>query len=631
MTFKKPLARQLLFWILLSSSVLTLLITCFYFYLDYRDDLSAIDSRLQQIESSYLSTIATALWTDDLTQLEVQITGIKNLPDVSLVQLLGPQKTLFSQGQNLSKYTKEGRWPVYYDFAGGQELLGELYVVTDLLPVYRQLGRKALLTLVTQGGKTFIASFIIFFIVYYLVTRHLSQITASMANFEISGDHSGHLSLDRQEQTDDELGYLVAVYNNMNKEISQAFSELTEQKHKAESATRLKSEFLANMSHEVKTPMNGVYGMTQLLMTTKLNDEQQEYIDVIKNSTEHLLALLNNILDFSKIEANKIELDLKPFQLSLLVNDAVQLFQNSAEEKQLTLSQQINHSGLNDFVGDSVRLKQILVNLLSNAVKFTAAGAIAMKVDVEANDSQNSGNATLTFAVTDTGIGIPEDKQLLIFDQFTQADSSTSRDYGGTGLGLSICHRLVALMGGELKLVNNSGAGCCFYFSLSLPKTQSNSDLQVKQTIATAQQQANTAIESTVIPKPSSQTKILLVEDSRINQQVCCALLKDVGFAVIVANNGEEALQCWLQHSIDLILMDCHMPVVDGFAATQLIRKAEPATSATVPIIAVSASNGDADKQRCLAVGMNAFINKPYVKEVLYQTIEQQLTGITRQ
>jgi signal transduction histidine kinase/FixJ family two-component response regulator len=598
------------------------LITCFHFYLDYRDDLSAIDSRLQQIESSYLSTLASALWSEDLTQLEVQVTGIKNLPEVALVRLTRPEKLLFSQGDNLSQYTKEGRWPVTYDFAGGKELLGELYVVIDLLPVYQQLGRKALLTLATQGAKTFIASLIIFFIVYYLVTRHLSQITHSMASFEITDDHSSDLTLNRHTQYDDELGYLVDEYNKKNKEISTAFLALTEQKQKAETVNRIKSEFLANMSHEVKTPMNGVYGMTQLLMETDLNSEQQEYINVIKNSSEHMLALLNNILDFSKIEANKIELDLKPFQLSLLLNEVVQLFQTGADEKKLILSSVINNNLDDTFIGDSVRLKQILVNLLSNALKFTTYGAINIKVEVTPLQSEPLNCATLTFSVTDSGIGIPKDKQSKIFEQFTQADSSTTRHYGGTGLGLSICDRLVSLMGGELKIINNETVGSCFYFSLTLELGGTETATKNRQ----EQRTAGNEREVKKLTRLTTRTNVLLVEDSRINQQVCRALLKDIGCDVVIANNGKEAIQNWHEQSIDIILMDCHMPVMDGFEATVAIRQAEAKSTTPVPIIAVSASNGDEDKKRCLAVGMNGFIEKPYIKDVLYKTIREQLS-----
>lgn len=726
-----------------------------HLYIDYRTDISAIDERLLQIEKSYLPTIANALWTEDLAQLEVQITGIKHLPEVTLVQLQQNEQQLFSQGENLSEYTREGRWPVNYDFDGGVELLGELYVVTDLLPVYQKLAEKALLTLLTQGTKTFIASFLIFFIVYFLVTRHLSQIANSMANFELSHDHDSELKLDRDKAIDDELGYLVDEYNKMKSDIASTFTELTKQKQKAEEVNRLKSEFLANISHEVKTPMNGVYGMAQLLIETQLNKEQQEYLNVIKSSSEHMLELLNNILDFSKIEANKIELDVKPFDLLALVNEVTVLFQATADEKNLILKSSIDQSIEHLLLGDSVRINQVLVNLISNAIKFTERGYVDISIEALNMEDNTSDILDIQFSVTDSGIGIEEEKHDVIFEQFMQADSSTTRHYGGTGLGLSICHRLVELMGGELKLKDAAGNGCCFCFTLQLTKTDKmiakehdklallaglkvmviddysfntrimeellttwkmkptafndaelaieeiklahiqNNDfdyilldkcmpnvdgfaayekliqLQLSNTpkvimtsaqaevgdvakceqlgidafisLPTGQRQIQQVfldnLPVAVEPiKPSQSAEpvsepshllptILLVEDSRINQQVCCAMLREIECQVIIANNGEEAIDIWRTQTIDLMLMDCHMPIMDGFTATTNIRQEESNTTDHVPIIAITASNADQDKKRCLAVGMDCFISKPYVKDVLLKTITDTLAS----
>jgi len=734
---------------------LTLLITCLHLYIDYRNDLSAIDERLQQIESSYLPTIANALWTEDLTQLEVQVTGIKNLPEVILVQLQQNDQQLFSKGENLSEYTREGRWPITYDFDGQAELLGELYVVTDLLPVYQKLAEKAVLTLLTQGAKTFIASFIIFFIVYYLVTRHLSQIASSMANFELSHEQGSELKLAREKAIDDELGYLVDEYNKMKSEVSTTFIELTKQKQKAEEVNRLKSEFLANISHEVKTPMNGVYGMAQLLIDTDLNEEQQDYLKVIKSSSEHMLELLNNILDFSKIEANKIELDIKPFDLPALVNEVSILFQASADEKKLALVTSVDESIVNLMLGDSVRINQVLVNLISNALKFTDKGSINIAVQALAAQSNENNDVNIQFSVTDSGIGIPEDKQDVIFEQFMQADSSTTRHYGGTGLGLSICHRLVELMGGRLELKNADGRGCCFYFTLPLIKTNKiiatehnklallaglkvliiddySFNTRIMEELLTTWKMEPTAFNDpelaikeiniqnevsnhfdyilldkcmpnvdgfaafdmlmklnlTKVPKvimTSAQAEvgdvakcerlginafislpagrrqiqqvfldhlpinaasnkqienssrpldpngllstILLVEDSRINQQVCRAMLKELGCNLLIADNGEEAIKLWHTEKIDLILMDCHMPVMDGFEATIAIRKLEKSRGSSTPIIAVTASNADQDMKRCLEIGMNSFIAKPYVREVLIEEINKHLVA----
>jgi CheY-like chemotaxis protein len=262
------------------------------------------------------------------------------------------------------------------------------------------------------------------------------------------------------------------------------------------------------------------------------------------------------------------------------------------------------------------------VNLLSNALKFTTYGAINIKVEVTPLQSEPLNCATLTFSVTDSGIGIPKDKQSKIFEQFTQADSSTTRHYGGTGLGLSICDRLVSLMGGELKIINNETVGSCFYFSLTLELGGTETATKNRQ----EQRTAGNEREVKKLTRLTTRTNVLLVEDSRINQQVCRALLKDIGCDVVIANNGKEAIQNWHEQSIDIILMDCHMPVMDGFEATVAIRQAEAKSTTPVPIIAVSASNGDEDKKRCLAVGMNGFIEKPYIKDVLYKTIREQLS-----
>jgi signal transduction histidine kinase/CheY-like chemotaxis protein len=756
MKFKKPLARQLLFWILLSSSLLTLVITCLHLYIDYRHDISAIDARLQQIEKSYLPTISSALWVEDLVQLEVQITGIKNLPEVVLVQVKQEKQLLFNQGENHSDYIREGRWPIHYTFDSETELLGELYVVTDLLPVYQALAEKAILTLITQGTKTFIASIIIFFIVYFLVTRHLSQIAASMNNVNITYDYKSELKLKRNIGIDDELGYLVKQYNKMKHDVSQAFTELTEQKIKAEEVNRLKSEFLANISHEVKTPMNGVYGMAQLLTITGLNTEQQEYVKVIKSSSVHMLELLNNILDFSKIEANKVELDIKPFDLQALIGEVAVLFQATADTKKLSLNKFIDEKIHYMLQGDSVRLNQVLVNLLSNALKFTSNGTVNLKAEVMSSSQPSHNMMEVKFSVTDSGIGIPVSKHDIIFDEFVQADNSTTRNFGGTGLGLSICHRLVKLMGGELKLADNEKSGCCFYFTLILPVTtqmitteqnklttlsglnvlivddyelntrimadilatwkiqtvtvnqpeqaineiqkqdnkqdgfdvvfldkympnldgyqvyqqilQLNLTKQPKVVLTSAQAsdddinkceqlginaflalpanqsqiqqillaQVSTKVEP-ISTKPNSPKDsgdklptILLVEDSRINQQVCCAMLKDFNCTILIADNGQKAVEMWRKESIDLILMDCHMPIMNGFDATLAIRTLEAPLGTSVPILAVTASNSDHDMQRCIDVGMNTFIAKPYVRETLLEAINKNLFANTQ-
>lgn len=764
MKFKKSLAKQLLFWILLSSSLLTLLITCLHFYVDYKNDISAIDARLIQIESSYVPTIKNALWVEDQTQLEVQITGIKNLPEVNLVQLWQDGKVRLNQGENSSKYIREGRWPITQEFDGMSIVLGELYVVTDLLPVYEKLAEKAMLTMATQGAKTFIISFVIFFIVYVLIARHVSHIAQSMSEFEIHNDKKTPLELHRKSDIDDELKYLVDEYNKMNSETFTAFAEVDRQKNKAEEVNRLKSEFLANISHEVKTPMNGVYGMAHLLSHTPLDHEQLDYVNVIIRSSEHMLELLNSILDFSKIEANKLELYKQPFDLLDLINEISLIFKPSVDEKKLVFEHLVDTKIDTMLQGDSMRLRQVLVNLLSNAFKFTQSGSVSIRATVvETKPNQNPADKHVTnqkykiqFSVKDTGKGIPLEKQDIIFEKFTQEDNSTTRRYGGTGLGLAICYHLVKLMGGELKLASAPGQGCNFYFTIDLEVTDlpissessNRKKLSNLKVLVVDDQEFNSRVLSDLLrgwhmkpksindpekvlqrvievhdtinsydiilidkcmptmdgyevfdkikkeqlqpppkiilmsarsddddikrcqemgidaflPMPASQAQIqqillgvldtpepeiesptqlaikeppktynsnmpmvLLVEDSAINQQLCRAILKKHNFNLIIANNGQEAVQKWQNNRIDLVIMDCHMPVMNGFEATTKIRKLEEGQSNRVPILAVTASDSDLDKQKCFDVGMDAFISKPYNPESLIAALNKHL------
>ena len=768
MKFKKSLAKQLLFWILLSSSLLTLIITCLHFYVDYKNDISAIDARLNQIENSYVPTIKNALWVEDQTQLEVQITGIKNLPEVNLVQLWQDGRVRLNRGENSSKYIREGRWPITHEFDGVSILLGELYVVTDLLPVYEKLAEKALLTMATQGAKTFIISFVIFFIVYLLIARHVSHIAQSMSLFEVTNGDKSTLELHRKSDTDDELKYLVDEYNKMKHQTQEAYAEVDKQRNKAEEVNRLKSEFLANISHEVKTPMNGVYGMAHLLSHTRLNLEQMDYVNVIIRSSEHMLELLNSILDFSKIEANKLELYIQPFDLAELINEISLIFKPSIDEKDLDFEHMVDTRINSMLQGDSMRLRQVLVNLLSNAFKFTKSGSVSVRATiVETLPTQKSETKHGTdikhkvqFSVKDTGKGIPLEKQDMIFEKFTQEDNSTTRRYGGTGLGLAICYHLVKLMGGELKLVSAPGQGCNFYFSIDFDVTDipissdpSNlqklnnlkvlivddqefnsrvlSDLlrgwQMKPAAINDPEKALTHIQNVngtsndydillidkcmpsldgyevcdrlaqmqlktkprviltsarsddddivrcrnkgidaFLPLPASQAQIqqvmlavldgmtkdskselkepkpnyevefnhimpviLLVEDSAINQQLCRAILNKHKFNLLVANNGEEAVKLWQNNQVDLVIMDCHMPVMNGFEATKMIRRHKKSNSKTVPIIAVTASDSDVDKQKCFDVGMDAFIAKPYNPEKLIEVLNKHLNLTT--
>jgi PAS domain S-box-containing protein len=368
----------------------------------------------------------------------------------------------------------------------------------------------------------------------------------------------------------------------------------------AEDAVKSKQQFLSNMSHEIRTPMNAIIGFTKVVLKTDLSEKQKEYINAIKVSGDALIVLINDILDLAKVDAGKMTFHPVPFRLAASLSSTIHLFETKIQEKNLQLLKKYDERIPPVLEGDSIRLHQIILNLVSNAVKFTTEGTITVSARML---SEKADIVTLEFAVTDTGIGIPEDKLDSIFDDFQQATSGTSRLYGGTGLGLAIVKQLVERQGGTIHVESQMGVGSTFSFTLSFRKTQAEVDL-----------------ESDVVEQDQEATKIkvLVAEDMPLNQLLMRTLLDDFKFDYTIASNGKIAVENLQADSYDIILMDLQMPVMNGLQATEYIRNT---LKSKIPIIALTADVTTVDLDKCKAAGMNDYLAKPVDEKVLFSKI----------
>ena len=408
-------------------------------------------------------------------------------------------------------------------------------------------------------------------------------------------------------------------------EIAKQTAELREANVRLEEISRLKSDFLANMSHELRTPMNAIIGFSELLAETPLAEEQLDYTKTITQSATSLLTLINDILDLAKIEAGKLELERLPFELVEVIDNVAAMFKIPAREKGVTVTCKIDSRIPKRIMGDSNRLRQVLVNLAGNAMKFTEQGGIDIRVDYE---REAAGQIVGRFSVHDSGIGIPADRVEAIFEKFTQADGSTTRKYGGTGLGLAICLQLVELMGGHLAVESELGKGSTFYFVIPLEEAPAE--------IISLQEHKGAGRE-----KSGRGGRILLVEDNAVNQRLASILITREGYEVAVASDGAEALEHLRHQVFDLVLMDVQMPNMDGMEATRKIREIEAdpalrqgyvglrALKEPLGIVGLTAHARKEDEAACYDSGMNGFLTKPIIKAKLAMVLNEMMPQVS--
>ncbi len=512
--------------------------------------------------------------------------------------------------------------------------IGRSLLVTSSTAVdqHLQTSLSAVFNTLILTGLTLLA---VLGLVIWLLRQHLVQPLLKMTQAMQGMVSSGHFSQPLSVARDDELGRLTQGFNQLAGQLNQMITEATQvmtglaeghldarihgdylgdldalkqginraaeklekSHHEAQQASKAKSRFLANMSHEIRTPINGVIGMLSLLEDSSLTSEQRTQLQLAQSSAELLLGLVNDVLDFSKIEAGKMTLESQPIPLREIIEGLQATFQHQAHKKGLKLTVHYAQDVSPWVVGDSLRLRQVLNNLLSNALKFTQRGYVQLEVKLQEKQ--------LCLAVKDSGIGISETEKNKLFQSFSQADTSTSRQYGGTGLGLKISAELVRLMAGEIGMDSTPAQGSSFWFKIPY---QPCDPVEHREA-------------SMITWRQYSDKKILVVEDNHINQQLAIKLLEKFGVHPVLANNGEDALKAVAQQAFDLILMDCQMPIMDGYEATRQLRLKHFCQ----PIIALTANVSTEDRQACIAAGMDEVLTKPYTLAALSDLLERRL------
>ncbi len=593
----------------------------------YLAEMRAVEHGLGLIESTQLPAMTAAVWALDPQLIDRQMAAIARLPNISHVAVRGRFPfEIRPLGESVAALANKPAWPVvqrryelvYGDAEGGGEAMGSLEVEASLQSLYSRLHVMVITIVLTELARSLILAAAIVFGMRWLLLRHLSRVSSYTAQLTVDSlDQSLRLP-QRSRGRGDELDTLVESINTMRvslqdeiqrrEESDRTSQRLASEKEAVEIAGAARREFFAQISHEIRTPMNAIVGMSHLLLQEREPDTVHGYARKIRRAAQSLLGIIDDILDMSKFDAGRIELDRVEFDFADFIEGVVDLVEQSAVEKGLALSVDVDAEVPAAVVGDPLRLRQIVLNLLANAVKFTASGFVRLQVSVLGRDRSH---VNLRIAVQDSGVGISAEQIDRIFTPYAQADKSIARRYGGTGLGLALSQRLAGLMDARIVVDSRAGEGSTFWFDLSLALANAESSRRA------------TVTRTTEVAQPVDQrlsgTRWLLVEDNVVNQELAVALLARVGADTIVVGSGEEALLQLERDTFNGVLMDEMLPGISGVETTRKIRQRLQLKQ--LPIIGMSASVDPAEQGSALLAGMNDFVAKPVDPPAMYATL----------
>ncbi|MFT5593381.1 MAG: signal transduction histidine kinase/AmiR/NasT family two-component response regulator [Oceanicoccus sp.] len=623
---KRSISTQLIRWVFGVYCVIAVTVTIFHMVKEYRHTQQKIVRELSLYQDVFGQVLARSIWDLDRVRITENLNVLFNMPVIVGIKIIKPKETeifmakglvddngvirnILSNGNEKSSdpvALLSYDFPLNYYFSGKIIKLADVTLYSDSNVVLSRVGLGYLFLLINSIIKSLALFIIFYFFAKYIILRPLHSLTKKIhsINFDNLDEYDSRYIISK---TPNELDELYSSFNALVKELATSKNEIVSVKNNLENeviertsdlqkALDIKTRFLATISHEIRTPMNGIIGMLGLLKKNNQDEKNIRYINLAKESADTLLSLVNDVLDFSKIESGKMKLESRPFDIDYLIHAIYENYKYQAKSKEIDLVLDISKLESVWINGDSIRLKQIVGNLLSNAIKFTQEGNVTLNI---ALDQIEESLAQLIISVKDTGIGIKQENIPMLFNDFTQEDSSTTRRFGGTGLGLAIVRQLVELMNGSISVTSEIGKGS--EFKITIP-------VEIAQTKSKIVQGHN---ENESIHKG----RALLVEDNAINQEVAKELLSDFGLSVTICENGQEAIEALLADEFDVVFMDCQMPVMDGYAATKAIRNGEADSenlvNRDIPIIAMTANAIDGDKEKCLACGMNEYLSKP--------------------